>query len=151
MVAYLEKHKILYVRQYGFRKKHSTNDAATNVIAEILQSFDANQMVLAIFVDLRKAFDTVSHSIIIKKLSALGVGDVELDWFRNYLNNRMQCVTINKSVSPLREVNTGVPQDSLLGVLLFQLTVNDMHKCLRFSKSVLYADDTTIPLSGNSV
>ena len=151
LMTHLTDNNLLYERQYGFRPNRSTTDAVTNLVGEILTSFEDNQMVLALFVDLKKAFDTVSHEIILSKLSCLGVNDIELCWFRSYLTNRYQRVQINKSVSDEVLMTVGVPQGALLGVVLFMIQIDDLFRSLRFSTSILYADDTTIIVKGHSL
>ena len=148
---HLTKHEILYHRQYGFRRQHSTSDAVLNLVGEILNAFDKGDMILAVFIDLKKVFDTVSHKGIIDKLKKIGIDGIELDWFRTYLEGRMQCVELNGIRSNSRNITVGIPQGSLLGVLLFQLHINDIYRCLRFSTAILYADDTTLLLSGSSL
>ena len=108
-------------------------------------------MVISLFIDLKKAFDTVSHEIILMKLEHLGVKNVELDWFKSYLCNRTQVVHMAGLTLTPEKVTVGVPQGALLGVLLFQLIINDLPKCLKFCSSILYADDTTIYLVGRSL
>ena len=87
---YLEKNNVIYAKQYGFRRGHSTTDAIFNLVGEILKAFENDQMVLSIFIDLRKAFDTVSHSVLLEKLAKLGIISTELNWFESYLNDRKQ-------------------------------------------------------------
>ena len=142
-VDHLNSNNVLYLRQFGFRKKYSTTDAVANLVGEILQGFDNSQMILTVFIDLRKAFDSVSHSVIIRKLRKLGIQDTELQWFQSYLSMRSQHVQINCDKSPNMEVNVGMPQGSLLSVLLFQLQINDLPKSLKYCTSIL-ADDTTL-------
>ena len=108
-------------------------------------------MVLSIFIDLKKAFDTVSHKVILNKLELLGIRDVELKWFENYLTNRQQVVHLNGHTSPPKSLHIGVQQGSLLGVILFQLLINDLPTVLKFSTSILYADDTTLFIIGRSL
>ena len=148
MVEHLSACDILYHRQFGFHKGHSTTDTICNLVSEVLTAFEAGQFLLAVFIDLRKAFDTCSHSVILQKLECLGVTGTELSWFRDYLSNRCQYVHFDGHTSDLKEVDTGVPQGSLLSVLLFQLIVNDMHRCLKYCTSILYADDTTFLITG---
>ena len=149
-VRHLDSENILYMRQYGFRKGHSTSDAVFNLMGEILSAFNKGHMLLSIFIDLKKAFDTVSHELILSKLEMLGVHDLELQWFTSYLTNQSQFTMMNGVESNMKKANTGVPQGSLLGVVLFQVIINDMYKCLRYSTCILYADDTTIYVIGRS-
>ena len=108
-------------------------------------------MLLSVFIDLRKAFDTVPHQLILDKLEMLGVRGTELKWFRNYLSNQRQFVVLGKSASSETGINIGVQQGSLLGVLLFQLMINDISACLKFTSSILYADDTMLYIYGSSL
>ena len=106
---------------------------------------------MSVFIDPRKGFDTVSHELILKKLRHLGMLDLEYTWFESYLSNRKQFVNLNGCVSNERTIHTGIPQGSLLGILLFQLLINDLFKCLKYSSCILYADNTTIFLIGRSL
>jgi hypothetical protein len=109
-----------------------------------LESFEKQQITLATFLDLSKAFDTIDHTILLKKLEIYGVRGVPLTWFESYLSNRTQYVVYNKHTSKTSEINCGVPQGSILGPLLFIIYTNDLPYCLNNSKCILFADDTTI-------
>ena len=104
-----------------------------------------------VFVDLRKAFDTVNHQILLHKLSRCGLDHMSLSWFRSYLSNRSQQVVIEGVLSDPAKVNIGVPQGSILGPLLFILFVNDFPSVVNSSEVDLYADDTTICAAGKTV
>ena len=82
----------IYSHQYGFRPKHSTGHAITELVDHINDSFDKNESVISVFLDLSKAFDLIDHSILLYKLKHYGVRGVALDWFRSYLNDRSQFV-----------------------------------------------------------
>ena len=151
VVSHMEKHNILYDKQFGFRKHHSTNDAVGVFISDLLKGWDNEMTVISIFIDLKKAFNTVSHKLILKKLELLGIENAKLGWFRSYLTNRMQITKVNDETSEPCVINTGVPQGSLLGVLLFQLLINDMTQVLKHSNCLLYADDTTIYVIGRNI
>ncbi len=110
---------------------------------KIAENLNKKPYTLAIFCDLCKAFDTVDHSILLQKLSKLGVRCVELDWSKNYLFNRQQFVTLNGSSSSLLHILLGVPQGSILGPLLFLIYINDLPNCSSLL-SLLFADDTTL-------
>ena len=105
----------------------------------------------AIFLDLKKAFDTVNLVILQEKLRAIGVHGTELQWFHNYFTNRTQVVSANGAVSTTQPISCGVPQGSILGPLLFTLYVNDLSSVAVHGKVVLYADDTAIFLSGKNI
>ena len=150
LTSHMESNNQVFTKQFGFRKNHSCVDAIETFIGNIIECFDKDMSCLSIFIDLRKAFDTVNHSIIFDKLQAIGVNNVELQWFRSYMEERYQYVDINGSHSDLKLIETGVAQGSLLGVLLFQLIINDLHRVLKFCSSILYADDTTIYVIGKN-
>ena len=102
-----------------------------------------------VLLDLRKAFDTVKHSILLDKLRVMGVCPNSLNWFKSYLTDRKQVVCLNNVQSNYCSINTGVPQGSILGPLLFTCYINDISistKC----KTILYADDTALLVSGKS-
>ena len=94
MVEYLDKNNVIFPRQFGFRKGYSTSDAVLNFVGNALKAFDDKMFVLAIFIDLKKAFDMVSHLALLSKLKNLGVTDTELSWFESYVKNRQQYVDI---------------------------------------------------------
>ena len=150
-MEFLDKNDILYYKQYGFRKKRSTCDAIINFTSEVLTCFNRSHMVLALFIDLKKAFDTVPHSLLLKKLECYGFANVELDWFKSYLTKRQQSVVLGRTCSDPTELSVGVAQGALLGVLSFEIFINDLFRSLKYSTSILYADDTTLLISGNSL
>ena len=113
-------------------------------------SLDKKEHSIAIFCDLRKAFDTVDPGILLNKLKKMGVRGVELLWFQDYLTNRKQLVHINGSKSLLRAVLLGVPQGSILGPLLFLIYIYDLPLCSELI-ALLFADDTTLLLSGPNI
>ena len=112
------------------------------------QSLDNNLVVGVVFVDFRKAFDTVSHSLLLKKLQGLGITGDLWSWIRDYLNNRSQVTIVNGCPSERKMVKYGVPQGSVLGPMLFSLFCNDLPDATE-GEGVLqmYADDTTIYVS----
>ena len=142
--AYLQENCLLSPFQSGFRKNHSTQAAVTYFCDNIYRSMDSGKLTGALFIDLRKAFDTVSHERLISKLSRYGIRDQELSWFRNYLKNRTQIVSIQHDYSSPLGIDTGVPQGSILGPILFIMYIDDLHSCLQFTKFMMYADDTVL-------
>ena len=151
LCSHMEDNDILYSKQFGFRKRHGTSDAITNFVSNLYDALEKDFMICSVFIDLKKAFDTVSHSIVLEKLKSIGVQDVALMWFQSYLMNRQQFTELNDINSDCTEISTGVPQGSLLGVILFQLEINDMRNALVHCDSILYADDTTIYVIGRNL
>ena len=103
---------------------------------------------VGVFVDLRKAFDTVDHNILLRKLDYCGIRGMANEWFCSYLKKRKQFVSIENNMSSVKEILTGVPQGSVLGPLLFLIYINDLHKSIRFSKTYRFADDTELRCRG---
>ena len=151
LVSHTEKNGTPFPGQFGFRKKHSTSDAFTLLVGNILNAMGEGFKLLSVFVDLKKAFDSVNHTIILRKLERLGVRGTALSWFASYLTNRQQCIMVGDCVSDFSSVDVGVPQGSLLGVILFQYHIDMLRCCLRFTSSILYADDTTIYVIGRDL
>jgi len=138
-------------KQYGFRAKHSTIQAVTEMYADIVESLDNKSMTIASFLDLSKAFDTINHNILIYKLQMYGVRGIALNWFKSYLENRKHYILYKMHSSVISNITCGVPQGSVLGPLLFIIYINDLPLCLDKSKCVLFADDTTIYTSSSDV
>ena len=130
--------------QFGFRKQHSCEMPLVLATDFIHRSLDAGFHVLGIFLDLRKAFDVVSHDILTQKLAFYGVRGVCLEWFSSYLDGRQQRVKLNNNFSSFQTITHGVPQGSILGPLLFLLYVNDLTITGDDSRLLLFADDTTL-------
>ena len=117
--SFLQTNNILYQYQFGFRKNHSTTLALLDVVDQIYAHLDKHESVVGVYLDLKKAFDTVNHAILLHKLYNYGIRGVVYEWFRNYLHNRTQFVTVNECNSEVRNIKHGVPRGSLLGPLLF--------------------------------
>ena len=144
LYTYFETNKLFYGSQYGFRKRHSTEFAALELVDKLLNMMDKGQVPLGIFLDLSKAFDTLDHKIMIKKLEFYGVSDGPGKLLESYLSNRKQYAVFDDINSQVLDIKTGVPQGSILGPLLFLIYINDIVKSSNFFKFILFADDTTI-------
>ena len=143
LFQYFTDNALFYNHQYGFRKNHSTETAVLELIDRLKANLDENKIPVAVFLDLSKAFDTIDHNILLKKLEHYGILHTELQWFSSYLSNRIQYVEIENTKSPLQKISTGVPQGSILGPLLFLIYINDLHTASNFI-SIMYADDTNL-------
>ena len=148
---FLENNKLLCDKQGGFRKNHSTLSSITEFTNNIFNAINSKELTVAIFFDLKKAFDTVNHKILIKKLEKMGIRGNVLLWIENYLSERKQKTICNNNLSEKKNVLCGVPQGSILGPLLFLVYINDIENAICNSKFQLYADDTVIYNSGSSI
>ena len=141
---FFHHNNLFYDSQYGFLKNHSTEYAAMELTDKVLNDIDEKNISLAIFMDLSKAFDTLDHSILIKKLAHYGVKGTALEWFTSYLTGHSQYVEIDGVSSSILTLSTGVPQGSILGPLLFLIYMNDVPYCTKYFNFILYADNTTL-------
>ena len=150
LTSFLESYKILYKHQYGFRKKHSTIHPILHLLKYIAENNDkpTKDLTLAVFIDLSKAFDTICHSTLLKKLNFYGIRGITNSWFHSYLTQRKQYTIINNCKSALEDITCGVPQGSILGPILFLIYINDIQHSTSLNL-LSYADDTTI-YSSNS-
>ena len=142
--TFLENLNYLTKMQHGFPKRHSTTSATSKFVDDIILNLDKGYYSLAVFLDVKKAFDTVDHAILIKKLKHSGAGNNVIRLFTNYLSNRKQTVLYNGQLSDIKTLRTGVPQGSTLGPLLFLLYINDLPNILSKSLNLMFADDTVL-------
>ena len=151
LVNFLNSNNTLSSSQYGFRKNHSTINAVTELVSHVIKAMNRKENTISVYLDLSKAFDTVNHHILLRKLELYGIRGIALQWFEHYLTGRKQYVMYNNFQSSMRYITCGVPQGSVLGPLLFLIYINDIPNCLTHSKCIVFADDTTIFASCNNL
>ena len=144
LYEFLQEHNILFRNQFGFRKNNSTSFALIEITEKIKETIDNKKYGCGIFIDLHKAFDTVNHNILLRKLEHYGIRGIAQNWFKSYLTNRKQYVSLNGESSELKLIECGVPQGSCLGPLLFLLYINDLPNISEVLHFYLFADDTNI-------
>ena len=148
---FLDKYNILYENQFGFRKNRSTDMAIQTLVDKFHETIEKDELMVGIFIDLSRAFDTISHDILLRKLHFYGIRGTSLKWIEDYLSNRKQYVQYNNSKSAMGNITIGVPQGSILGPLLFLIYVNDLSNISKKLSCILFADDTNIFVTGKTL
>ena len=151
LINFFEKYNIISNSQYGFKRNSSTELAILDLNQHLLDNIERKFLTIGVFLDISKAFDTVKHDILLDKLSNAGIRGVAHDWFKSYLMDRSQYVSIGSYSSESLHIQNGIPQGSILGPLLFNLFINDLTNSSKKLKYILFADDTTILLSDKSI
>lgn len=147
---FLNKNNILYDKQYGFRSKHSCEQAIQDLCGHVLKNRQDGQKMIAVYLDLWKAFDTLSHNLLLKKSEIYGLRGLCNQWLESYITNRslqVKCRTIScntEEMSNKYQITYGTAQGSCLGPLLFDKFCNDIYLNVEYCKIILFADDTTL-------
>ena len=144
LYGFLEAKKVIFTQQFGFRKNYSTSQTLLNISQKIMDALDKGNYACGVFVDLQKAFNTVDHEILLKKLYHYGIRGIALSLFRSYLTGRSQFVSLDGIRSVDKVTRHGVPQGSVLGPLLFLLYINDLNCAIKHSLVHHFADDTNL-------
>ena len=149
VIDYLNTNDLLSKNQDGFRPDRGTIDSLSKLTNNIYNSLNKSLCTTAIFLDFKKAFDTLDHSIMIKKLAKLGFDNNSSKIIENYLQNRQQCTKANGLISDSAPITCGIPQGSVLGPLLFLIYINDLSHSLNSLNCQHYADDTVLYIAHN--
>ena len=144
MYLYFNNNNLLADEQFGFCNNHSTEYAAIKLVDHISHEMESGKTPVTVFIDLSKAFDTLSFDILLQKLNYYGIAGVILKSLANYLRNRKQYVVFNNHNSEVTDIRCGVPQGSILGPLFFSICINDLKNASKICKFLMYADDKTI-------
>jgi len=152
ITSFFNTNNLFYKHQYGFRANHSTVHPILHLLHQCAQSANHPdpEYTLAIFCDLSKAFDVISHDILLSKLNSYGIRGIANEWFKSYLSDRVQYVEIDGYKSSCTHVKCGVPQGSILGPLLYLIYVNDIGRSCK-GNILSFADDTTVFVSDSNI
>jgi retron-type reverse transcriptase len=147
----VEENNVLVQQHSGFKKSHSCETSLNVVLANWKEDIDKGKIVVSVFLDLKRAFETIDRHLWLQKAATNGVRNTENQYFASYLEDRQQCVSFNGEISQLRKIDLGVPQGSVLGPLMFILYINDVGSAIEECQFYRFADDTLLSISGNNV
>lgn len=148
---FLNDNSLLYKYQSGFRPNNSTLSALINITEDWLEAIDKGNYIGLVMIDLKKAFDTVNHDILIKKLRHFNVNNKCAKWFQSYLSGRSEITIVNGVKSNQENVACGIKQGSILGPLLFIMYINDLPLCINKMNTSMYADDTALYVKSSNI
>ena len=144
MISFIDKYDLIHKSQFGFQKNIDTSVAINMLMNDLIRNLENKYISSIVSIDLKKAFDTINHDILLNKLSNYGFRGVTLDFFSSYLNDRKQKTVYFNNESDIKNINYGVPQGSVLGPILFILFMNDLHLFSNKCSIILFADYTNI-------
>ena len=150
-MVYLEINDLITIDQSAYRQQHNTQTALHRVIDDWLWNMSDGNLTAVCSFDITKCFDTINHSILLKKMEYYGLQSENIKWFKSYLNERGQMVSGHNTLSGKSTISIGVPQGSVLGPLLFLIYVNDINRHVHLGACNLYADDTLVYCSGSTM
>ena len=151
IIDYLNKEKIIFNGQHGFRNNHSCETALHELITEMNRIRSKREIGIFFFIDFRKAFDLVDSKLLIFKMKKYGFNQQAIELINNYFNDRTQVVKYDNHISSPLPINLSVPQGSVLGPILFLLFINDLPSYVKSIGCKMFADDTTLFKSGKEV
>ena len=144
LIKYIDENNLICEKQYGFRKNHSAEYAVLHIVDFLNYQLDENKIPVSFYLDLSKAFDSLSHKILLDKVKHPGITGVAYKLLQSYLLNHQQYVAFKNCRSDLKCINNSVPQGSILGSMLFLIYINDFPNAGKLFNFIMYADDTNL-------